>query len=91
LTASFEVRRRAKATRAFQRGQNVLVVPKDTSKVMRIVSFLPTGILCANATTGEICPANDFKALCYHCLAAWKRIQANEKRRRTLKAKRMAA
>lgn len=89
-SASFDVRRKAKATRAFERGNVVLVVPNDESKVFREVHFLQGGwILCVDAGTGEPCEANSKgKRVCYHAFSAHRRREINAKRRATLARKR---
>lgn len=51
--ASFEVRQRAKQTRAFERGDRVLVVPHDPVKVFRLVTFIGELIICVAYETGE--------------------------------------
>lgn len=90
--ASFDVRRKAKATRAFERGDHVLVAPHDAEKALRVVSFLPTGyVLCCNATTGEQCEANSFRVVCYHAVAADRRREINAKRRATINGRRREA
>lgn len=91
--ASFDVRLKAKRTRAFERGSVVLVVPHDESKAFREVVFLSGGgVLCFDAATSEPCQANSIgKRVCYHVLSAWKRREANRKRRATIAAKRAKA
>jgi hypothetical protein len=88
INASFDVRRRAKQARAFERGDHVLVVPFDKSKVMRCVSFMPNGqVLCQAYETGEICEANSYQNICYHAFSANRRREINKKRRQTLAKK----
>ena len=90
--ASFNVRRRAKQTRAFERGEHVLVVPLDDKKQFRLVSFLPNEfVICTAYETGEACEANAFGRVCYHAVAGHKRREINRKRRETLKARRSLA
>lgn len=87
--ASFEVRRKAKQTRAFERGACVLVVPKDENKAMRYVTFLPHGgVTCVDAALGDPCEANSRQLTCYHCFSAKRRREINKKLRQTLKVKR---
>jgi hypothetical protein len=88
-SASFKVRLHARATRAFERGSVVLVVPHDESKVFREVHFLSGGwVLCIDAGTREPCEANSKgKRVCYHVIAAANRRRINAKRRATLKRK----
>src|SRR5688572_4497400 len=92
-SASFKVRLHARATRAFERGSVVLVVPHDESKVFREVHFLSGGwILCLDAGTREPCEANSKgKRVCYHVVSAARRRDINAKRRRTIAAKKLKA
>ena len=85
--ASFEVRQRAKKTRAFERGNCVLVAPHDETKVLRLVEFIGNRVLCVAFETGEACGANDHGRYCYHAVAAKRRREINAKRRRTLQRK----
>jgi hypothetical protein len=84
--ASFDVRLKAKDTRAFERGNVVFVVPDDESKVFREVHFLSGGwVLCVDAWTKEPCKANEVgKRCCYHIFSAKHRKDINAKRRATL-------
>lgn len=82
-TASFEVRSKAKQTHAYERGNRVLVVPKDEQKQIRLVEFNGTTVTCVAFETGELCPANECHAICYHVFSAYKRRQRNKKWRRT--------
>lgn len=87
-TASFDVRQRARATHAYERGDHVLIAPFDESKALRTVVFFQDGrVLCVNATTGEQCEANSFGNVCYHSFSAGRRKDINAKRRATLRAK----
>lgn len=86
--ASFEVRRKAKQTRAFERGPCVLVVPKDENKAMRYVTFLPHGgVTCVDAVLGDPCEANSRQLICYHSFSAKRRREINKKLRATIRAK----
>lgn len=90
-TASFEVRSKAKQTHAYERGNRVLVVPKDEQKQIRLVEFNGTTVTCVAFETGEECPANgQFHHVCYHVFAAYKRRQRNKKWRKTYRANRAA-
>lgn len=88
--ASFEVRRKAKQCHAFERGNQVYVIPFDETKELRIVMFLTEGIMCFS-TDGVSCEANwHGKRCCYHVAAAQRRRDINAKRRRTLALRRAA-
>jgi len=89
--ASFDVRLKAKATRAFERGNCVLVAPHDESKVLRLVEFIGNRVLCVAFETGEACGANDHGKCCYHAVAAKRRREINAKRRRTIAARKLKA
>lgn len=88
--ASFEVRLKAKKCHAFERGNEVYVIPFDQTKDARIVIFLTEGIMCVSVD-GVMCKANEFKTVCYHCVAAVNRRRINAKRRKTISAKRRLA
>src|SRR5690349_15858820 len=87
--ASFDVRLKAKDTRAFERGNVVLVVPNDETKVFREVHFLSGGwVLCVDAWTRKPCKANEVgHHCCYHIYSAKRRKDINAKRRETLRRK----
>ena len=89
--ASFDVRFKAKDTRAFERGNVVLVVPNDESKVFREVYFFENGwILCVDAWTKKPCKANEVgNHCCYHVVSADRRRKINAKRRETLRRKKL--
>lgn len=90
-TASFDVRRKAKACEVHEVNQTtVYVLPHDETKNRRAVIWLPNGILCVSVD-GVECEANGFKNVCYHAFAANRRREINAKRRRTLAMKREAA
>jgi len=89
-SASFEIRRKAKACHAHERGNKVYVLPFDESKDRRIVLFLEVGILCFS-TDGTACEANSFRSVCYHVLSAVRRREINRKRRATIQRKRSQA
>ena len=87
-SASFDVRRRAKATRAFERGDHVLVAPHDEKKVLRVVTFMPNGqVMCQAYESGIECEANSHQRVCYHVFSAARRREINRKRRATIKRK----
>lgn len=89
--ASFEVRLKAKKCHAFERGNEVYVIPFDQSKEARIVIFLTEGIMCVSVD-GVMCNAN-FKGhrCCYHVFCADRRRKINAKRRATIAMRRAAA
>ena len=88
--ASFEVRLKAKKCHAFERGNEVYVIPFDQTKDARIVMFLTEGIMCVSAD-GVMCPANwQGKRVCYHVIAAKRRRDINAKRRATLALRKAA-
>ena len=90
--ASAPVKERAKHTRAFERGNCVLVAPHDEEKDLRLVEFLPRQmVLCVAFETGEPCGANDHGRYCYHTVAAKRRREINRKRRATLAMKKRVA
>lgn len=88
--ASFEVRLKAKKCHAFERGNEVYVIPFDQTKDARIVIFLTEGIMCVSVD-GVCCEAN-FKGhrCCYHVFSAARRRRINAKRRATLAMKKAA-
>ena len=88
--ASFEVRLKAKKCHAFERGNEVYVIPFDQTKDARVVIFLTEGILCVSVD-GVTCKANEFKTACYHSVAAANRRRINSRRRNTISAKRRRA
>lgn len=88
--ASFEVRLKAKKCHAFERGNEVYVIPFDQTKEARIVIFLTEGIMCVSVE-GVMCEANwKGHRPCYHVIAAKRRRDINAKRRRTLALRRAA-
>lgn len=88
--ASFEVRLKAKKCHAFERGNEVYVIPFDQTKDARIVMFLTEEIMCVSVD-GVMCEANfKGKRCCYHVFAAKRRKDINARRRRTLALRRAA-
>lgn len=87
--ASFEVRLKAKKCHAFERGNEVFVIPFDKTKDARIVMFLTEGIICVSVD-GVMCQANWHGRTCYHTQAARRRRDINAKRRRTVAIKKAA-
>lgn len=88
--ASFEVRQKSKQCHAFERGNEVYVIPFDQTKEARIVMFLTEGIMCVSVD-GVMCEANwKGKRCCYHVCAANRRREINAKRRQTIALKRAA-
>lgn len=88
--ASFEVRLKAKKCHAFERGNEVYVIPFDQTKEARIVIFLTEGVMCVSVD-GVMCEANwKGRRCCYHVMAAKRRRDINAKRRRTLALRRAA-
>lgn len=88
--ASFEVRLKAKKCHAFERGNEVYVIPFDPAKDSRIVMFLTEGIMCVSVD-GVMCEANrKGHRACYHVMAAKRRKEINAKRRNTIAMKRAA-
>jgi hypothetical protein len=81
--ASDAVRAKALRTRAFQRGNRVLVAPRDAGKALRLVEFNGNTVTCVAFETGEACPANEHGRYCYHALAALRRKEINRKARAT--------
>ena len=88
--ASFEVRLKAKKCHAFERGNEVYVIPFDQTKDARIVIFLTEGIICVSVD-GVMCDANwKGHRCCYHVYAAKRRKDINAKRRATIALRKAA-